>query len=52
MVQEKENSQAHSENGLMAHTTIIAIHTKKESILHGILTTRIVTTPTQTTYLP
>jgi len=52
MVMDQENSIAHSENLFMALKSDIALNIKKVPGNHGLITTRIVTTPTQTTYLP
>jgi len=52
MVMDQENSQAHSEHIIMAFTSNIDLNIKKVPGDHGLITTRIVTTPTQTTYLP
>jgi len=52
MVMDQENSQAHSENFIMALPSHIAFNIKKSTRNLLLITTRIVTTPTQTTYLP
>ena len=52
MVQDQENSQAHSQELMWVITTTIAINIKKEAGSHILIATRVVTTTTQPTNLP